>query len=171
MVSKSKIYRQPFIVFVTVGSTNIPFTRLNKAILNCKSLCLSKYSFRNDLSEEQLISCISHAEKIIIHASPSSLYLVTKFARYMPLILPRRVTLKEAVGDHQFHYAQYIKRNLPKKYKKFVITDLEISYALNIYLSQKKEKNVLQNYLFPISSQEIFKKSFSKLLQQEAILQ
>jgi len=171
MVSKRKIYWKSPLVFVTIGSTQFPFTRLSEAILNCNKIHfnLMHQSYKSNLSEIKLKNLISKADKIIAHAAPSTLYLIANYARNMPLIIPRRYYLGEAVSDHQLYFASHVANCLPHKLRTYVIMDCNILRYVNNYLSQKDETNILKHYLFPRFPRSLFKRSFENLLYQSKI--
>jgi len=173
MVSKSAVHRQPSLIFITVGSTEYPFARLQEvtSLFKETKFRLLPQSYDNTLTEAELIRSISQADKVILHAAPGSLYLVTKYAKNMPLIIPRRASFGEAVGDHQLHFARYIKKCLPNQYNKYVVTDSDIGPFVHDYVSQAGKKNILKNYLFPSDSRLLFEKSFKRLLLQKGLLE
>jgi len=173
MVSKSTLYRQPSIVFVSIGSTHFHFSRVYKSLSSCENseFMIAKQSYKNNLSDEALIYAIKGAQRVIIHAAPSTLYIVSQYAKYMPLIVPRRARLGEAVGDHQLYYAEYVRNKLPKKYQKYVLLDIDIAVQIADYLARKNEANILSRYLFPKEERELFKRSFNDLLINQGLIE
>lgn len=157
MVSKSNHDKKSNIL-ITLGTKNIIFTRLNKLFTN---------KFSNILSPEKFIKKIKKSKKIITHAGPGNLYLITKYAQYMPLIIPRRKKFYEHVDDHQFYFIQYIMKKIPKKYWKYIVIEENIDKKVKDYLIERPNKNVLNKYIFKSNKKQKInaRKKFKKLLK------
>lgn len=166
MVQKSKILGKHPLVFVTVGSTNFQFNRLFSAldpalkviettphlsiqggnsIYRSSYRCVKKNKFLDPIA---LTKIIKKADKIITHAGPATLFLITKHAKYMPLVIPRRKEFKEHVDDHQLFFTKFLKKKLPQKYQKYFLVDPVIDQPIKKYLAEKSQDNILKKYLF-----------------------
>lgn len=161
MVQKSNTNEKPDLL-ITTGLTKSKFTRLDKIL-----------KFKNEaLNPKQLIYKIKIAEKIITHAGPGTLYLITKYAKYFPLIIPRKKKFKEHIDNHQYYFAKFIQEKLPKKYHKYIILNDEVAKKIENYLREKPKPNVLKKYIFKsnlkekINDRKKFKKLINKLLEQ-----
>lgn len=153
-------------IFVSVGSTKFPFTRLFASvdkIINYRKLSptllvqqgncdyiwqYSNVKKVNYLSPKQLISQIKVADKIIIHAGPATIFLIAKHAKYMPLIVPRLAKLKEHVNDHQLYFAEYLRKKLPTNLKKYFVINEKLDISVSSYLKEKNRRNNLSKFLF-----------------------
>lgn len=162
MVQKSD-FNKKFNLLITTGLTKSKFTRLDKIL-----------KFKNKaLNPKDLINKIKSAKKIITHAGPGSLHLITKYAKYLPLIITRKKKFKEHVDNHQYYFAQFIQKKIPKKYQKYIILDDKVDEKINNYLKEEPKSNVLSKYLFKSSLKEKnnarkkFKKLINKLLKNE----
>ncbi|MFN4212865.1 MAG: glycosyltransferase [Microgenomates group bacterium] len=161
MVQKSNT-NEKLNLLITIGLIKSKFTRLDK---------LLEYKNKT-LNPKDLINKIKSAKKIITHVGPGTLFLITKYAKYLPLIIPRKKKFKEHVDDHQYYFAQFIQKYLPKKYQKYIILDDKIDEKIYEYLQEKPKSNVLNKYFFKsnskekINAREKFKKLINKLLQQ-----
>lgn len=144
-------------ILINFGTQNFRFLRIKKVF---------KKQVDNFFSPNQFIQKIKTSQKIITHAGPGNLYLISKFARYMPLIVPRRKKFKEHVDDHQFFFAQYIKNKLPKKYQKYIVLEEKIDQIIMNYLNEKPVKNILKKYIFKANNKQKInaRKRFKKLL-------
>lgn len=166
MVSKSKILGRPSLIFVSVGSTKFPFIRLSanidKAINGQKNPSSRLIQQGNPnyiwqypnvktvdyLSPRQLISQIRKADKIIIHGGPATIFLAVKYAKFLPLVIPRLAKYKEHVNDHQLFFTQYLRKKLPNNLKKYFIIDEKTDPAIGSYLKEKNKVNNLNKFLF-----------------------
>jgi UDP-N-acetylglucosamine transferase subunit ALG13 len=167
MVSKSKILGQSSLILVTTGTTAFSYDRiffeLDKTIINLSikpqvivqaKITQYRWSYDNadkytELPPNQLLNFIKKSDYIITHAGPGTLYLIAKYAKVMPLIIPRFSQFHEHVDNHQYFFANFIKSKLPHQYKKYILTSPEkIPSALNLYLKMKAVPNILNKYIF-----------------------
>lgn len=172
MVSKGKILGKHTLIFVTIGSTNFQFNRLFLAIDNVLSklqkeifLAVQKgnttykwrykhITFCSYIKPVDLINFIKKADKIITHAGPATLYLITKHAKSMPFIVPRISQYGEHVDDHQLFFCEYLKTKIPKTASRYIITDHYLEQKLKIYLNNKTQSNILKRYLFRFNNKK-----------------
>lgn len=159
MVQKSNIIRKSNIL-ITFGLTNFEFNRLINSLKK-----LNIFEKENKLSPEVFIYFIKNSKKIISHAGPGTIYLITKNAKYMPLIIPRMAKFKEHVDDHQVFFAKFLKKKLPKKLKKYIVIKENIDKDLINYLKEKPKKNILKKYLFNKSKNSKSKIIFNQLIK------
>lgn len=146
MVSKSKILGKPPLILVSIGSTKFPFIRLLSVfskIDNKKYIVINKF-----LSTDQFIKTIKKADKIIIHGGPGTFFLAVRYAKNMPLIIPRLAKYKEHVDDHQLFFCKYLMNKLPKHLKKYFVTEEKINKIIYQYLNEQKIDNDLNKFLF-----------------------
>lgn len=166
MVSKSKILGKSTLILVTVGSTNFNFDRVFKVIdellLVSKTRPLlivqkanSKYAWKYTniiettfLKPNILIEKIKQADKIISHAGPGNLFLLTHYARYQPFIIPRLSSFQEHIDDHQVYFANFLRKKFPKKIHPYFYIEGNLKECTKIYLSRKNRINTLKDYLF-----------------------
>lgn len=154
MVQKSKILGKSSLIFITVGTSNFPFNRLFTAIdnvltqfkTNVKLIVQSggcssyRWQYKNVLIKNffkppELIKLIKKADKIIAHAAPGTLYLISKHSKKTPLIVARDPKYQEHVANHQILYAQFIKNKLSNNLKKyFIIEDKILLNCIKSYL-------------------------------------
>ncbi len=159
MVQKSNIIRKSNIL-ITFGLTNFKFNRLIDSLKK-----LNIFEKENKLPPVVFISFIKKSKKIISHAGPGTIYLITKNAKYMPLIIPRMAKFKEHVDDHQVFFAKFLKKKLPKKLKKYIVIKENIDKDLINYLKEKPKKNILKKYLFNKSKNSKSKIIFNQLIK------
>lgn len=146
MVSKSKKLGQPSLILVSVGSTKFPFLRLTS---NLSKLNKNKYKiFDKFTSPVQFIVLIKKADKIIIHGGLATLFLVVKYAKFMPLVIPRLRKYKEHIDDHQIFFVKYLKNMLPQNLKKYFVTEEKIDKIIDNYLNEENKINNLSKFLF-----------------------
>ncbi len=166
MVSEGKILGQSSLIFITVGSTHFQFNRLfsalDKTLINPKDRPFlivqagnSNYQWKyknikiyNYLSPPKLIQLIKKSDKVIAHAGPATIFLITKYAKNMPLIIPRLKDYQEHVDNHQLFFVKFLKKKLPEDIKRFFVANENLAYSLKKYLNQKPKKNTLNQYLF-----------------------
>ncbi len=146
MVSKSKILGKPPLVLVSVGSTKFPFVRLLSVFDRVDK---KKYKIVKEfLPTDQFIKIIKKADKIIVHGGPGTIFLAVKYAKNMPLAIPRLAKYKEHVDDHQLFFCKYLKNMLPKYLQKYFVTEEKIDKIVYRYLEEQKIGNDLNKFLF-----------------------
>lgn len=180
MVSKGKILGKYSLIFVTAGSTDFQFERLfscldnvlftlNKNFLLVAQIGSSKYKWKYKiidinyyLSPKKIIYFFKKADKILSHGGPVSIYQAVKYAKNMPLIVPRLAKFNEHVDNHQLFFTKFLRAQLPENLQKYFIIDGDIKLCLNNYLKEKPVKNILNQYIFKKSD----KKNILKKLNQ-----
>jgi hypothetical protein len=146
MVSKSKILGKPSIILISIGTTEFPFHRVTSKL---KNLNKDKYKIISDiLLPDKLVSSIKTTDKIIIHGGPATIYLAVKYARFIPLIIPRLVKYGEHVDNHQLYFVKYLRNKLPDNLKKYFVIDEKVDGLINDYLKEKGVNNNLDKFLF-----------------------
>jgi UDP-N-acetylglucosamine transferase subunit ALG13 len=182
MVSKSKKLGQPTLIFISIGSTKFSFTRLFTSvdkILNGEKLSSSlliqqgsdNYVWKYPnvkkikyLLPKQLINQIKRADKLIIHGGPATIYLVVKYARFMPLIIPRLAKYKEHVDNHQLFFIKYLWKKLPDNLKKYFVFEEKIDDIIGNYLKEKNINNSLNDFLFLDKNKDEFVNNLDKYI-------
>ena len=113
-------------IFITVGTTMFPFTRLFAAIdkilidLHSKETLIIQspvpYSFNyphtktfTDLPFNKIISNYRKSRISLVHGGLGSIYLATKYCRNKPIIIPRYQKFNEHTNNNQVDYCQIIK--------------------------------------------------------------
>ncbi len=146
MVSKSKILGQSSLILISVGTTKFPFLRL---LFYLKGLNKNQYKILDDfMPPNQFVDSIKKADKIIIHGGPVTIFLAVKYARFLPLVIPRLAKYKEHIDNHQFFFTKYLRKKLPDNLKKYFVTEEKIDGAIDNYLKEKNRINNLSKYLF-----------------------
>lgn len=146
MVSKSKILGQSSVIFISTGTTKFPFLRL---LFYLKGLNKNQYKILDDfMPPNQFVDSIKKADKIIIHGGPATLFLVVKYARFLPLVIPRLTKYKEHIDNHQFFFTKYLRKKLPNNLKKYFAIDEKIDDVIYNYLKEKNKINNLNKFLF-----------------------
>lgn len=146
MVSKSKKLGKSPLILVSVGSTSFPFARLSNYFIGKKT---GEYRVSHGFgSPNRLIESIRSANKIIIHGGPATLFLVVKYSKYMPLVIPRQKKYREHVDDHQLFFVEYLKDRLPANLKRYFVTEEKIDKIIDGYLNEKNKVNGLRKFLF-----------------------
>lgn len=157
MVQKSNT-NEKLDLLITTGLTKSKFTRLDKI-----------FKIKNKvLNPKDLIKKIKKAKKIITHAGLGTLYLITKYAKYLPLIIPRKKKFHEHVDNHQYYFAKFIKKKLPKKYQKYIVLDDIIEEKIKKYLQEKPKINILDKHIFKSNLKEKnnSREKFKRLIKQ-----
>ncbi len=183
MVPESKILGQSSLIFITIGSTNFQFNRLFAALdktlahLKTRSLVIvqggnSDYRWRYKniktfkyLSPSQLIKLIKKSDKIIAHAGPATLYLLTKYSKDMPFIVPRLKKFSEHIDDHQLVFAKFIKNRLPRTLRKYFFIDDRLEKLLSEYLTASPRENTLNRLIFINKSRQLMIKKISQAIE------
>jgi hypothetical protein len=146
MVSKSKELGKFTLILISTGSTSFQFLRLTSILNNIDK---NKYKILSEFtSPAQFIDHIKKADKIIIHGGPVTIFLVVRYAKFMPLIIPRLSKYKEHVDDHQLFFVKFLRDRLPEDQKKYFVTEEKINNIINLYLKEKNVTNSLSKYLF-----------------------
>ena len=118
-------------VFITVGTTDFPFERMDRVVsevasefpneeivYQSKSTKLrSKNNLQTykELKYPKFIKYIKGTKAIITHGGPATIFLALKNCKYKPYVLPRKKKLNEHVSDHQVYYARFLaKKKLVK---------------------------------------------------------
>jgi len=167
MVQKSKILGKPTLIFVTVGTTPFQFRRLFLALDNALKLLPNKpkliiqsenFSFQwqykkvskyTCLAPKKLINVIKTADKIITHASPAILYLISKYSNIMPLVIARNSIFREHASNHQVQFNDFVMHRHPRKLSKyFVCQQHNIETDICNYLLEEKNNNRMLKQIF-----------------------
>jgi len=105
------------VIFVSVGSSTIPFERLLRAVdgLTTDEHLVVQYGpskFRprraqcvEFLSHDQFRAHVEHARVVVIHAGAGSIITTLSLKKH-PIVVPRRALHGEAVDDHQLPFAR-----------------------------------------------------------------
>jgi UDP-N-acetylglucosamine transferase subunit ALG13 len=112
-------------IFVTVGTEKFPFDRLLKTVDEAKQRAMIKdeifmqtgnsaYTplacrFERFLSFHQMLNSIQGADVVVCHAGIGST-LLSLHSRKIPIIFPRSETFGEHLDNHQWDFAQHLKR-------------------------------------------------------------
>lgn len=183
MVFKSKVLGDTSLIFLTVGSTQFPFTRLfiaiDKALEELKSQAklviqadCSPYKWKyrniklfNTLYPKEIDELLSKADKVIAHGGVGTLYSLSKNAKNMPLIVARLHKYREHVNDHQLEHMLHVRSQFPNSYKDFFLVDQDIQNSINKYIQGDNKKNVLGKYLFISSSKNTLIKKLTTYIK------
>jgi len=170
-------------IIITIGTTPFEFKRVNKLIpILSKKKDINKIIFQttinnnfyiknknfkiaNNLSPKNLINYIKIADKIIAHGGPATIFLLTKYAKVMPLIIPRLAKYKEHVDDHQLYFVKFLRKKLPKKLKKYFVIKEDIKNIFENYLIEKKVENRLKDFLFLNNKRKILIKKMERWIE------
>lgn len=166
MVSKSKVLGKSSLIFVTVGTTGFKFNRLfyciEKALLSLKlkprlivqtGPCNYRWTYKNIqinhyLSPKKLSLYYSKADRIILHGGFGSLFLLSKKAKIMPLVIARLKKYKEHVNDHQKDFLTFLKKKSPQRLKKYFIDSKFINGHIVNYIKNQPQKNSVNTLIF-----------------------
>lgn len=113
-------------IFVTVGSTAFPFERMSTIVSQLQNIIPSNqyiiYQYGASsvpkgrginamayLHHDDLLSYMKHADVILSHAGPATIYESLSFGT-IPWVLPRQHQYKEHVNNHQVTFATFLKR-------------------------------------------------------------
>jgi UDP-N-acetylglucosamine transferase subunit ALG13 len=171
MVQKSKILGETDLILITTGTTKHNFNRVLSILdevliennLNYKVIIQTNYEkpyhwqykktkIYKTLSPNSLINFINKAKKIISHAGVGTVYLIAKYSKINPLIIPRFKEYKEHVDNHQYFFCKYLIKKIGKNIKKIFLINKEYDFI-------KKE---IKKYLLEDSKENLFKKIFIK---------
>lgn len=146
MVSKSKELGKSTLILISAGSTPFQFLR---PISNLNKIDKNEYKILSEFTSPAIfIDNIKKADKIIIHGGPVTIFLVVKYAKYTPLIIPRISKYNEHVDDHQLFFVKYLRNKLPKDLKKYFVTEEKLDNIIGDYLNEKRIENHLGKFLF-----------------------
>ena len=113
-------------IFVTIGTTKFPFDRLLKAVdeamINSRAeekLVILKgnssflFNYQNvkifkELPFNKVVSYIKKSRVVITHGGPATIFLVLKFGKNKPLVVPRGKKFSEHVDDHQVFFTKFL---------------------------------------------------------------
>lgn len=111
-------------IFVSVGSENFPFDRLLKELdrlienglikdkvwaqIGCATYRPQYYEYSSFISFEEMKVRIKTSDMLIMHAGVGSTLLCFSLKK-IPIIVPRKVSLREHLDDHQVEFAQKLK--------------------------------------------------------------
>jgi len=105
------------VIFVSVGSSTIPFERLLRAVDNLAAdeQLIVQYGasgFRprraecvDFLSNDEFRAHVQRARVTVIHAGAGSIITTLALGKH-PIVVPRRAAHREAVDDHQLPFAR-----------------------------------------------------------------
>lgn len=186
MVSESNILGKPPLIFVTVGTTLFPFTRLFKALdialetIDNNPLVIVqskvidyKWRYKNvkiykEFSPSKLTTYIKNAHKIITHAGLGSIHMISmQSTAVMPLIIARKSSYKEHVDDHQVQFAKFCQKKVNKMYKNKFLFENDISKQIQIYLHEKCQSNLLSTDIFPESNKKMLQKNLASYIKDQ----
>ena len=115
-------------IFVTVGTTSFPFDRLLRAVDEAMSdprkgeelvvqQGVSKYQFKypktktfKELPFDKIISYMKKARMVITHGGPATIFLVLKYCKNKPLVVPRTKKYGEHVDNHELFFAKFLEK-------------------------------------------------------------
>ena len=114
-------------IFVTVGTHEQPFNRLNECIDNLKrdgvikedviiqtgySTYKPKYcTWKKLYPYQQMIKLVDEAKIVITHGGPSSFIMPLQIGK-MPIVVPRRHSFGEHVNDHQVVFSKAVEERM-----------------------------------------------------------
>ena len=181
MVSKSKILGKSTVVFVTVGTSSFPFTRLFKTVdqimltMPKKPLLIAqigcteyKWRYKNIktykyLSPPKMIRIIENAEKIISHGGFGTIYMIARYSKYIPLVVARQKRFNEHVDDHQKYFLDYLSNSLSEKEQINFVHKTNLTKNLAVYLKKLPKKSHLNN-IFSSKSVIAIEKKLNKYI-------
>lgn len=176
MVQKSKILGKSSIIFVTIGTTNFKFDRLFKTIdkvltdLNFKSKLIVqvgesdyKWHYKNITVHKYISPILMNryllkADRIITHGGFGSLFLISKKAKIMPLVIPRLKKFGEHIDNHQRDFVNFIRKKFPSNLKRYFVIEELIEKQILDYLTKKPAVNYLKKNFSERNKNLIFKK-------------
>ena len=183
MVSESKILGKSSVIFVTVGTTPYPFTRLFKAIDQVIStipekpklivqtgITEYKWEYRNIekykyLSPPEMIQIIKMAKKFITHGGFGTMFMIAKYGQYMPLVIARQKRFREHVDDHQKYFIEYFRKTLPKKLQNNFTSERDLAIPLKTYLI-KSSQNINFGTMFNKKRVNLLEKKLKQYLSR-----
>jgi len=162
------------LIFITLGTTRFPFTRLLKSVDNVLNNVKYKpkivlqapnhnYRFRyknikqySSLPIKKLIKLTKKADKVIMHAGYGSVFLLTEHCKAPPLIIARKRKFKEHVNDHQYEFLNFLKKEKQKEVGNLLLTEDNIEKQLRIFLLRKAEnKNFKKPPFFSLNKDKL----------------
>ncbi|HUS60175.1 MAG TPA: glycosyltransferase [Nevskiaceae bacterium] len=115
-------------IFITVGTTKFPFTRLLKAVdkvmMNFKKkeklvvqAGTSDYQFQHQNAQvfrevpfDKMVAFLKKSRQIICHGGPATIFLALKYGKNKPLVVPRTKKFGEHVDNHEVFFARFLKK-------------------------------------------------------------
>jgi len=144
-------------IFITAGTTNFPFHRLERLVLSlCKLYPNKKFIFQISEVKEifpEFVEIVSFlkpadfdnylrtAEMVVSHAGYASVMKALRYAKTKPIVMPRLKRYGEHVNDHQLYFARLM-------HKKGLISLVREKGSVNQVISNNKYEPVkVKNYL------------------------
>jgi UDP-N-acetylglucosamine transferase subunit ALG13 len=105
------------VIFVSTGTNEQPFDRLVLAAASLQTdeplvvqygsstVAPSRDGWTDFLTFEEMASAMEDARVVVVHAGVGSVLLARRCGK-TPVVMPRRVSLGEAVDDHQVPFAR-----------------------------------------------------------------
>jgi len=136
-------------IFLTVGTTKFPFSRLIKAVdealVNLKlgekliaQVGDNKYQFSYQNKEifsevpfPKMIFYLSRARVVIAHGGVATILLALKYAKNKPLVVPRSKKFNEHIDSHQIFFSKFLAE---KKLIKVAFPDENLFAVIGDYL-------------------------------------
>ena len=159
-------------IFATAGTTNFPFRRLEKLVIQLQKIFPKEQIIFQNVSVTEIAlpenvrveedvppATFEHylrtAKIIVAHGGYATVMQGIRYAKTKPLILPRLKRFGEHVNDHQLYFARYMERkglvSVIEDYKKTqsVIANNKRDQELVRKYDEKvqKQKKLLINYL------------------------
>ena len=115
-------------IFLTVGTTKFPFSRLlkgvDKALVSSETKekliaqtrsNIFKFSYQNtekfsEIPFPKMIFFLSRARTVITHGGAGTILLALKYTKNKPLVVPRSKRLNEHIDDHQIFFTKFLKK-------------------------------------------------------------
>lgn len=163
-------------IFVTAGTTNFPFRRLEKLVIQLhkifpeqqiifQNVSVPEIAFPDNVRVEEDVppAIFEHylrtAKIIVAHAGYATVMQSLKHASCKPLIMPRLARFREHVNDHQLHFAKYMyKRKLisiiqsPEDIKPVLSKNIYYQDAVRKYLERvRSKKERMARYLTSVT--------------------
>jgi UDP-N-acetylglucosamine transferase subunit ALG13 len=166
-------------IFVTAGTTNFPFRRLEEVVLCLQKLYpKTEIIFQNSRIIEKSFSTnvrlvdffapsdfekmLKKARTVISHAGYATIMKTLRFSKTKPIVIPRLKKYNEHVNDHQKYFASYLEdkglvkvvtdiREIDRAVKELTYDDLFVRKYLQ---DTKKRTKKLIEYLNNITSSD-----------------
>ncbi len=155
-------------IFVTVGTQKIKFTRLFKYLENIKDDDVIIQSGFNKIKEKDnyqiyesipfydMKKYIDKCDTLITHGGPDNIFYSLLKGKKV-IVVPRQEKYKEHINDHQLYFANYLDR---KKYCYVARTEEEFIKCLNSDKKLKKFKSTTDKFTKKVE------KEIDKLLEE-----
>ena len=144
-------------IFVTAGTTNFPFKRLEEIVLDIGKEVTDEQiifqisqstlaSYTQNIKIKEFIKpgkfndYLMRADYILSHAGYATVMKSLRFGRRIPVVLPRKKKYGEHVNDHQVNFAKYMQ-------KKGLISLWDSDSNISIIRGEKVDRKKLDNYL------------------------